>query len=59
MHGKLLILFLTMLVLAGCRNDPTSSDQEATELALYRSAQSNLLSGNYNDAVTKLQLLES
>ena len=59
MHGKLLILFLTMLALAGCGNDPTSSDQEATELALYRSAQSNLLSGNYGDAVAKLQLLEA
>lgn len=55
-------IFLTLtalLMLAACSSDQPTQDAEATELKFYESAQSSLRSGNYSDAVTKLQLLES
>ncbi|MDA0790597.1 MAG: outer membrane protein assembly factor BamD [Proteobacteria bacterium] len=48
-----------VLALTGCNSDPAENDAEATELALYRTAQGSLRSGNYDDAVTRLQLLEA
>ena len=56
MRTTLFLLFIA-ITLQGCKNDP--ADRESTELSYYRAAQSNLRSGNYADAVTQLQLLES
>ena len=46
-----------LIALIGCTKDDT--EEESTELAYYRAAQADLKSGRYNDAVDKLQLLES
>lgn len=53
-----LILVVPLLFATGCSKDE-EEDLEATELALYESAHSSLRSGNYQNAVSKLQLLES
>lgn len=42
-----------------CSSDEVEQDIDATELKFYESAQSSLRSGNYADAVNKLQLLEA
>lgn len=52
-----LYFVIIAIALMGCKNDP--ADRESTELSYYRAAQSNLRSGNYTDAVSLLQLLES
>jgi outer membrane protein assembly factor BamD len=51
-------------LLAGCwpfgrDKDDADDDQNTTEQALYRSAQTSLRSGSYSDAITKLQKLEA
>jgi outer membrane protein assembly factor BamD len=53
------LCILAILASACSNNGPAEQDIEATELAYYRSAQSSLRSGNYDDAVSKLQLLEA
>lgn len=54
----LLVLFTTFIFLSGCSNDD-EEDADSTELTIYESAQGNLRSGNYSDAVSKLQMLEA
>ena len=46
-----------LVALVGCVKDDTN--QESTEMTYYRAAQADIRSGRYNDAVEKLQLLES
>ncbi len=58
MRNHILLWVLLGLVTA-CSNNEPIDDAEANELAYYRSAQTSLRSGNYDDAVTKLQLLEA
>ena len=48
---------ISLVALVGCVKDDTN--QESTEMTYYRAAQADLRSGRYNDAVEKLQLLES
>ena len=52
-------LLLPLVFLGGCGSDGPEEDAETTELRLYESARSSLRSGNYQDGVSKLQLLES
>jgi outer membrane protein assembly factor BamD len=55
-------IFLTLfavILLSACSSDEPEQDAEATELKFYESARSSLRSGNYSDAVSKLQLLEA
>ncbi|MEO2174594.1 MAG: outer membrane protein assembly factor BamD [bacterium] len=47
-----------ILLITACASDEVA-DIETTELKAYQSAQSSLSSGNYQDAVSKLQLLEA
>lgn len=55
-----IFLTLTVLMLLGaCSSDEVEQDAETTELKFYESAQSSLRSGNYSDAVSRLQLLEA
>jgi len=61
-----LILVLACTALAGCslwpfgKDDSAPAEEEDTsEQVLYRSAQSSLRAGNYNDAITKLEQLEA
>lgn len=54
----LLVLFTTFIFLSGCSKDD-EEDADSTELTIYESAQGNLRSGNYSDAVSKLQMLEA
>ena len=56
MRHSLYLLF-AILALTGCSKDDTQP--ESTELSYYRAAQSAMRSGNYNDAVETLQLLEA
>lgn len=56
---RLFTITLVLLLLAGCSKDDAEMDPEATELKFYESASSSLRSGNYSDAVAKLQLLEA
>ena len=44
--------------MTGCAKD-TDDSEEASELALYESAQSGMAAGNYKDAVARLQALEA
>ena len=58
------ILYLTaaVLLLSGCwpwGHNKEEEDSKTSEQALYRSAQSSLRSGNYRDAIQKLQKLEA
>jgi len=59
------ILYLTtaLLLLSGCwpwgNHDKKEEDKKTSEQALYRSAQGSLRSGNYRDAIQKLQKLEA
>ena len=60
------IVFLaSLLALAGCSLWPFGNDKEkedernSSEQMLYRSAQTSLRSGNYRDAIEKLQKLEA
>ncbi len=54
----LLVLFTTFIFLSGCSKDD-EEDVDSTELMIYESAQGSLRSGNYSDAVSKLQMLEA
>ena len=47
-----------ILLITACASDEVA-DIETTELKAYQSAQSSLSSGNYQAAVSKLQLLEA
>ena len=58
------IVFLAcLLALAGCSlfggDKEKDEERNSSEQMLYRSAQSSLRSGNYRDAITKLQKLEA
>ena len=55
---SLFILFAAAIFVSGCSKD-NEEDIESTELAYYESAQRSLRSGNFSDAVSKLQLLEA
>jgi outer membrane protein assembly factor BamD len=57
-------MFTLFALLAGCwpfgrDKGDADDDQNSTEQSLYRSAQTSLRSGSYNDAITKLQKLEA
>ncbi len=54
-----MMLLSVSLLLSSCKNEDIEDDINATELAFYESAQGSLRSGNYANAVSKLQLLES
>ena len=60
---RILYLATAFLLLSGCwpwgGHDKKEEDQKTSEQALYRSAQSSLRSGNYRDAIQKLQKLEA
>lgn len=56
---RIFLTFTVLVLLAACSSDQPTQDIEATELKFYESARGSLRSGNYSDAVTKLQLLES
>ena len=53
-----LIFAALMLIITGCASN-TDNSEEASELALYESAQSGMAAGNYKDAVSRLQALEA
>ena len=54
------VILLTLLAtLAACSKDEEEEDLNATELSYYESAQNSLRAGNYQGAISKLQLLES
>src|SRR5262249_3557849 len=60
---RLLLLSAACLVLSGCwpwgHDKKEEEDQKTSEQVLYRSAQASLRSGNYRDAIQKLQKLEA
>ena len=60
---RIVCLVAFVVLLAGCwpfgQNKEEDQDQKSTEQMLYRSAQSSLRSGNYREAITKLQKLEA
>jgi outer membrane protein assembly factor BamD len=59
---RILCLTAAFLLLSGCwpwGHDKEEEDQKTSEQALYRSAQGSLRSGNYRDAIQKLQKLEA
>lgn len=60
-HSQFLTIaaLCTSLILTGCSKDEIELDLEATEQAAYSSAQGSLRAGNYQGAISKLQLLES
>jgi outer membrane protein assembly factor BamD len=55
---RFIAITIFTLLLASCKSDEVT-DIETTELKAYQSAQGSLRSGNYQDAVSKLQLLEA
>jgi len=55
----LLILSMTSCALWPFGKDKPDEEDNSTEQMLYRSAQGSLRSGNYKDAITKLETLES
>ncbi len=63
---RIVVLAAVLSLLGGCALWPfgghdkeEDEDQKSSEQMLYRSAQSSLRSGNYRDAITKLQKLEA
>ncbi len=55
-----LLITLCITLATGCsKDDSIEEDLEASEQALYSSAQDSLRAGNYSSAIQKLQLLES
>ena len=55
---RVIAITICILLLTACASDEVA-DIETTELKAYMSAQGSLSSGNYQDAVSKLQLLEA
>jgi len=55
---RFIVLTISILLLSGCANHEVT-DIETTELKAYEDAQKSLRSGNYQDAVGRLQLLEA
>lgn len=60
-HTRQLALLVVVLLLAACRGDEAADrfDIYETEREFYDSAQGSLRAGNYQDAVLKLQRMES
>ncbi len=58
-ESRPILLILLLSLLAGCNSNKSGEDLESTELQYYEAAQSSLRSGNYENAVAKLQLLEA
>ncbi len=60
---RIVCLLTVLTLLGGCwpfgHGKDEDNDQKSSEQMLYRSAQSSLRSGNYRDAITKLQKLEA
>jgi outer membrane protein assembly factor BamD len=56
--NRLMALTLALL-LAACSKDNGEWSEEASEMALYESAQSAVSAGNYSEAVSRLQTLEA
>jgi len=60
---RIVCLVTVFALLSGCwpfgHKNAEEDDQKSSEQALYRAAQSSLRSGNYRDAITKLQKLEA
>jgi outer membrane protein assembly factor BamD len=56
--NRLMALALALL-LAACSKDNEEWSEEASEMALYESAQSAVSAGNYSEAVSRLQTLEA
>ncbi|MFT5102289.1 MAG: outer membrane protein assembly factor BamD, partial [Planctomycetaceae bacterium] len=56
---RLIIITLLLALLGACSSDEVVQDANATELRFYTAASNSLQSGNYQDAVAKLQLLEA
>ncbi len=60
---RIVYLVAILVLLGGCwpfgQDKAKEDDQKSSEQILYRSAQSSLRSGNYRDAITKLQKLEA
>jgi outer membrane protein assembly factor BamD len=56
---RIFLLVTVVVLLSSCSSDQAEQDLETTELKFYESAQGSLRSGNYSDAVSKLQLLEA
>jgi outer membrane protein assembly factor BamD len=60
---RIVCLVALMALLSGCwpfgHDKAEEEDKKSSEQMLYRSAQSSLRSGNYRDAITKLQKLEA
>jgi outer membrane protein assembly factor BamD len=55
-------MIVLLSLLAGCwpfGRDKDNDEEQSTEQLLYRSAQTSIRSGNYSDAITKLQKLEA
>ena len=55
----ILISFLTVFLSACSSDETTQDDVDATELKYYESAQGSLKSSNFQEAVSKLQILEA
>ena len=49
----------SLLLLGACAKDANDWSEEASEAALYESAQSAITAGNYSQAVARLQTLEA
>ncbi len=58
-HYPIALLTVALLLVAGCSKDDKNEDLEASEMALYESANNSLRASNYQDAVSKLQILEA
>ncbi|MCB1644138.1 MAG: outer membrane protein assembly factor BamD [Pseudomonadales bacterium] len=55
---RAILILLALTLLGGCSSDE-ADDLESTELQYYQAAQSALRASNYQEAVRRLQLLES
>ncbi|MBD3646540.1 MAG: outer membrane protein assembly factor BamD, partial [Pseudomonadales bacterium] len=56
LHHPIFLVFFILLAACSSKDEPTLDE---SELQLYQSAQGSLRAGNYQDAVTKLQMLEA
>ena len=62
MHPRLshvVVVIVSFALLASCAGKKDEENINETELQFYKTAQASLRAGNYQDAVKKLQLLES